>query len=253
MLSSGSQWLHNLEALASVCRPVVVDLLGHGRSPSPLDARAYTPEGYIEHFEEVRRSIGAPAWFLIGQSLGAALTLRYALEHPEVVLAQVFTNSSSALADEQWQAQLAETMPRVIDGIERGGPAAIAAMPNHPRRARRLPDDVKAALVSDAERLDPVGIAHALRHTMPTSSVRRRFADISVPTMLVCGTRERAFLPARHFAASVLADLRIVDLDAGHAVNVQAAREFDAAVCSFFAAAVRAGAPGERREPRPTP
>ena len=39
-----------------------------------------------------------------GQSLGATLTLRYALDHPERVLAQVFTNSTSALADSDWVA-----------------------------------------------------------------------------------------------------------------------------------------------------
>jgi len=217
----------------------VVELLGHGRSPSPCDRQLYTPEAYVEHFEEVRAALGIAEWFVIGQSLGAALTLRYALDHPEVVLAQVFTNSSSALGDDDWRAEVVQSTAQVAAGIERGGAPAIAAMPNHPRRARRLPQDVKAALVADGARLDPVGIANTLRSTLPGSSVRSRFPQTPVPTMLVCGTRERGFLPSRHYAASALADLRVVDLDAGHAVNAQAAAEFDAAVCSFFADVVR--------------
>ncbi|PON15417.1 hypothetical protein C2W62_23895 [Candidatus Entotheonella serta] len=40
-LSSRSQWKLNLDALCQVSRPVVVELWGHGRSPSPDDPHCY--------------------------------------------------------------------------------------------------------------------------------------------------------------------------------------------------------------------
>ena len=43
ILCSRALWMPNLEALSTVARPVVVELFGHGRSPSPEDADAYTP------------------------------------------------------------------------------------------------------------------------------------------------------------------------------------------------------------------
>ncbi|MGH6956575.1 MAG: alpha/beta fold hydrolase, partial [Caulobacteraceae bacterium] len=95
--SSRAQWRPNLAALAAFSRPVVVELLGHGRSESPADPAAYSVEAYIERFEALRASLGAERWAICGQSFGAGLTLNYALEHPERISAQVFTNSASGL------------------------------------------------------------------------------------------------------------------------------------------------------------
>src|SRR6059058_4727521 len=93
-LSSRAQWGPNLTALAPVTRPVVLELWGHGRSPAPTDPPRYHPDAYIEAFDQLRTQLGVERWFLCGQSFGAALTLRYALTHPDRVMAQVFTNSS---------------------------------------------------------------------------------------------------------------------------------------------------------------
>jgi pimeloyl-ACP methyl ester carboxylesterase len=117
--------------------------------------------------------------------------------------------------------------------IESGGAEAIAAMPIHPSKARRMPEDVKRALVADAELLDPKGVARSLMHTS-TSSVRSRVAENSVPTLLVAGGKEKEFDESRAFAAATMPHLETIVLEAGHAVNIQAADEFNAAVREFF-------------------
>jgi pimeloyl-ACP methyl ester carboxylesterase len=236
ILSSRAQWMLNVEALGSVCRPVVVELLGHGRSEAPLESEPYTPEGYVSAFEEIRESLGADQWFVIGQSLGSAVTLRYSLDRPERVIAQVFTNSSSALADDQWQERLRNAAPAMASRIEAGGREAIAAMPIHPSNAKRMPEEVKSALVADAELLSPHGVARSLVHTS-TSSVRTRVSENRVPTLLVVGEREESFAEPTAYAEANMPCLEIVRLDAGHAVNIQAADEFNAAVSAFFTTA----------------
>jgi pimeloyl-ACP methyl ester carboxylesterase len=233
VLSSRAQWMHNLAALSTVCRPVVVELLGHGRSPAPSPPDAYTPDAYVAELERVRRSLGVDRWLVIGQSLGAALTMRYVLDHPDRAIGHVFTNSASALAGPSWQARMAETIPEVADRVEAGGLAAIEAMPQHPSHARRLPADVKAALVADTALLDPHGVASTLRHTVPASSCRARAASMTVPNLLVVGRREEGFTSARRYAEDVIPDLTVVEADAGHAVNVAAAETFDRAVVEF--------------------
>src|SRR5262245_41904079 len=79
LLSSRAHWTPNLERLQQVCTPVVVELYGHGRSPAPAERAGYRPEAYVRAFEAIREQLGAERWLLLGQSLGAALTLRYAL------------------------------------------------------------------------------------------------------------------------------------------------------------------------------
>ena len=97
MLSSHRQWTPNLAALEKLVRPVLFDLWGHGDAPAPGDDALYTVEAIIGEFERAREELGAERVLLCGQSLGAGLTLRYSILHPQRIIAQLFTNSRSAL------------------------------------------------------------------------------------------------------------------------------------------------------------
>src|SRR5207249_2633402 len=107
-------------------------------------------------------------------------------------------------------------------------------LPIHPVHARRLPPAAQRALLEDAARLDPRGVARTFRYTVPESSVRERAASNRVPTLLVSGVRETRFAPHREFAERVMPHTELVAADAGHAVNLEAAAAFDAAVCEFL-------------------
>jgi pimeloyl-ACP methyl ester carboxylesterase len=54
-----------------------------------------------------------------------------------------------------------------------------------------------------------------------------------VPTLLVNGTWEKRFQPMREAAAKAIPGVTVVDLPAGHSVNIEAAEGFDAAVKAF--------------------
>jgi pimeloyl-ACP methyl ester carboxylesterase len=94
-------------------------------------------------------------------------------------------------------------------------------------------------LIADAALLDPRGVAHTIRYTVPESSLRERVSENRVPTLLVCGERDSRFEAQRRFAERHLPHLEVVAVDAGHAVNIEAADAFDAAVTDFLE---RAGA-----------
>jgi len=233
-LSSRAQWQLNVAALASVMRPVVVELWGHGRSPAPANPASYYPEAYIAALDQIRVQLGVERWFLCGQSFGAALTLRYALTYPERVMAQVFTNSSAALADAEWIKARRASGVQQAEEIERDGRAALERIRVHPIHARRLPPDVHTALLADAQLHTPRGIANTLRYTTPNVPVRERVKDLRVPTLLVCGERETRFMPNRVFAEHTIPGLRVVGAKAGHAVNIEAAETFNTAVVDFL-------------------
>ena len=235
MLSSRAQWMLNIEALSAFCRPVVVELFGHGRSPTPDRPAAYSPKRYVAEFEAIRRALGAERWLVCGQSLGAALTLRYSLDCPQRVIAQAFTNSNSALADEEWRERVIPLMSAQARHLRHVGHAALAGHPLNPARGKRLPAPARAALVADYMLHTPEGIAATGLYTVPESSIRNRAAAISVPTLLVAGEREKGFDEARAFAERTIPGIRVAALDAGHAVNLEAARAFNDAVASLFA------------------
>lgn len=233
-LSSRAQWRLNLEALSQVARPVVIELWGHGRSPAPEDPALYSPESYIEKLESLRKKLGAEKWVVCGQSFGAALAMRYALTYPENVIALVFTNSSAALADEEWLEARRLTAAKQSEEIERGGLKAIERMPFHPRHAKRFPPDLLDELLADTRLHTPIGIINTMRHTIPYLPVRNLVRHLRVPSLLVCGMRERRFLPIRTFAQHSIPGLCVVEAaDAGHSVNIEAAGLFNEAVAAF--------------------
>lgn len=241
MLSSRAQWMLNIEALSEFSRPVLAELFGHGRSPTPDDPEAYSPRRYVVEFEAIRRSLRAERWLVCGQSLGAALTLRYCLECPERVMAQAFTNSNSALADEEWRQRVIPLMTAQARHLRQAGRKALDGHPLNPARGKRLPAAARAALAADYALHTPEGIAATGLYTVPDSSVRDRAAAITVPTLLVAGEREAGFAEARAFAERSIPGIRVVGLDAGHAVNLEAVGEFNEAVAAFFARHARGG------------
>ena len=151
-LASRAQWRPNLDALRRVCRPVLLELYGHGRSPAPSTGSCYQTASYAAAIEAIRGQLGVEDWFVCGYSLGAAVSLRYALTFPNRVRGHVFTNSASAFAEpsqvDSWRSNARQS----ADAIRRGGRDAMERLAVHPRRARRLPPDVHKALLADAAR-----------------------------------------------------------------------------------------------------
>ena len=180
-LSSRAQWRPNLAALKQYVRPVIVELWGHGRSPAPEDPEAYRVTSYIDAFEAIRRDLGVDRWLVCGQSFGAGLTIRYAHSHPAQVIGQIFTNSVSALSAPGEREGGADKMMARADALERGGRAAIEALPFHPRYATRFASEVKREMLEDAALIQPAGIANAIRYTTPQLSVLDCLSELTAP------------------------------------------------------------------------
>jgi pimeloyl-ACP methyl ester carboxylesterase len=118
--------------------------------------------------------------------------------------------------------------------VESSGRVAIEAMPMHPGHARHLPPAAKERLLRAASAVDPGGLSALLRVTVDEASVATELEMITCPVLLVNGSRETAFQPLRQSLPSRLSNLRVVDLDGGHAVNLQCADDFNRSVIDFI-------------------
>lgn len=232
-LCSAVQWQSNLAALARDFRCVTVDLLGHGRSPAPNDDAVYTPDRYVAAFEALRAQLGVERWLTLGYSMGAGLTLRHALQHPEAVLGTAFTNTTSAFANADQIERMQGAAQKSIAQLRTEGAPALTRLAVHPQRATQLPTAVKQALVEDAQRLSPDGVARTLAVTIPQLSVREQFANLRPPALMLQGTAERRFRKHAEFAQQQLPGLKTVQLAAGHGVNMEQPVAFAEALRSF--------------------
>lgn len=230
MLSSRAQWIPNLDNFKEFCRPVVVELFGHGRSPSPTESHYYRPEGYLEQFEAIREQLGAERWLICGQSLGASLTLRYAFDFPHRIIAQVATNSRSAFSDEDWR----QPMKEQAEGLSSQGHSYIERHPLNPTRSKRMTDQVKAQFEQDTKLVSALGLSNTGLHTVCNAPVRGRLAANKIPCLLVNGEWERKFQPHRDYASQYMTNLQVKNLPGGHAINLDASDAFNQAVREFF-------------------
>jgi len=227
LLSSNLQWELHRSAFDPALRWFGAELWGHGRSPTPADPRAYSAEGYVAELEAARRRLGVERWVAVGQSLGAGLVIRYALAHPESVHGIALTNSMSAFSD----VGAAARTPRLED-FQR---LELRAIPVHPVHAKRFPEELRQRMAETADRVDRESLWRAVTETTRSTCCRDEVAKLAAPVLLVNGARERAFQPHRAFAAETIPAIQVRDLDAGHAVNVEAPREFEAALLEFVA------------------
>lgn len=232
-LTGADYWNTNLPALRTACSPVVIDLWGHGDSPSPTDEASYEPAGVVAAFERLRVELGHDSWFVIGHSLGAALAVHYALAHRERVPRLVITNSNSAFAEVTNERRVKAALAQA-DRIDTDGMAAFDDHPLNPATSKRLPPAAKAELVDAFARHDPIGLARILRGTTTSASVADRVGDLAVPTLLTWGVFEKRFAPSVDLARSRIRDLTVVELAGGHPVNLQDPDGFDRAVVDFL-------------------
>lgn len=233
-LSSRAQWRVNLPALKTFCRPVVIELLAHGRSPAPVDPEPYKVASYMRAFEAIRSELGAEQWMVCGQSFGAGLAIQYALDHPARTLGLVFTNSNSAVSVPGDPERTATQEDRARQ-IRAKGKAALWDLRIHPRNAKRFPEAIKAELVADADMLDPEGIMRSMFLTSPELSLAHRLADIRVPTVFVNGLWEKRFQPLRDQIAARIPGVVVKDFPGGHSINIEAAEGFEQAVRELVA------------------
>jgi pimeloyl-ACP methyl ester carboxylesterase len=233
MLSGRSQWIENIDALKQFCRPVILELWGHGRSASPESSDLYRHAAYIDFFEQIRKELNIENWFVCGQSFGATLTFRYAAACPERIKGHIFTNSVSAFGGVDSSTESQNRINEQAALIDAHGKSILEQMPIHPKQAKRLPEASRNALLRDADILNPGGVANTLRH-VADSSVVDILSQVTMPNLLVCGTREKSFAQGREIAELHIANLETVTADVGHAVNIQAADIFNKAVIEFI-------------------
>ncbi|MBO9456380.1 alpha/beta fold hydrolase [Paracoccus sp. R12_1] len=232
VLSSRRHWALNT-ALSRDYRCIRVDLPAHGKSPAPDDPLFYRPDAMVAALDRLRAGLGIDRWFICGQSFGAGLTLRYALTHPDRVIAQGFTNANAALRGIWTEAQRAAHDARVAD-IVGNGLTGLRRQAFHPAHARRFPAQIRAMLSCDADGCDIPGFVRLMTEGLPNLSVRDRIGKTSVPTLLVNGVTERRFQAVRDEIPTLLPSVGIVDLQGGYSINIEDPGGFDAALTEFF-------------------
>lgn len=219
--ASSRMWRPNLEALATARRVVTWDIRGHGGSDSPADPALYSEELSVADMAAVLDAAGSERAVVGGLSLGGYLSLAFHLRHPDRVAALLLFDTGPGYRRDEARAQWNRTVEQTAVAYETRGLEAL------PERGE----------VAGAGHRGAAGLALAARGIMAQrdSRVIDSLPSIAVPTLVLVGSEDRAFLAAAdHMAARIPNARKVVLEGAGHAANVDRPEAFDRAVLEFL-------------------
>lgn len=187
--SSGlTNWVSSgwVELLSAQYTLLVPDLRGHGRSQKPYATTAYSVPAMAEDVLAVMDREGFRTAPVFGYSMGGMVALELLLAHQERIEAAIIGGMGSYF-------------PRARGrfSIERQADASTAP--------RRRPVELVRFFGSYLSQFDPIALDRVFRGVFQGNQPVEpaRLHEIHVPVLVVAGTRDPFFAPARELAASI--------------------------------------------------
>lgn len=241
-------WHPQIEALGKTMRLVAWDMPGHGESDIPraaMDLQALARSGWL-----LLDRLGIGSAHLVGNSLGAAISLRMMGQNPERARSLLLANSA-ALGPDVFGAFKVMTLPLLGELMNKPSAKAVEMQIKAiVYRQQAISPQVRSAIERNIHR--PGGGAYFLatlrlltgwrgQHEVVCQESHQLLRQVKIPTLILHG-RQDVVLPARHSEqAHTLvtdAELQIWD-DCGHTPQLEQPTAFNA---SLAALVQRAGA-----------
>lgn len=224
--------------VAAGFRIVLWDYRGHGASGAPEDPNAYSFAQVLDDLARVLDATarGEPA-VLAGFSFGGALSLHFALRHPQRVRVLVLIDTGPGFknpdAQERWLAQV----ERIAVNVETKGLASFVtsrAAATAIGRRPELPAAQRAARAIAA--MSPHGVAHFGRRVSgPVPACIDELASIAVPALVLVGAEDEAYLRAADvMAARIPGATKVVIPGAGHVTTIEEPEAVTRAILRFL-------------------
>lgn len=189
-------WSGQLDAWVADHRVIAPDLLGHGGSEAPSDPARYDLGSQAADLARLLHLLDATPAVVVGYSMGARLALVLTLEHPDVVQRVVLESPSAGIADADERASRRRMDEGLAQRIEQYG--LVAFVDGWERTTlfashADLPPAVRERLRAERLSHDPLGLAASLRGAGQgvMSPLHDRLAEITLPTLVVSGARDR--------------------------------------------------------------
>jgi 2-succinyl-6-hydroxy-2,4-cyclohexadiene-1-carboxylate synthase len=230
------------------------DLPGHGRSAVPAEVAACSFVDCVDDLIGLLEATGQASACWLGYSMGARLALAAAVRRPDRVSSLVLVGARAGIEDPNARAARRRADAVLAARIEKDGVEAFVdewmAQPLFASQ-QRLGAGFLAAARTARLANDAHGLAASLRGFGPGAQppLFDALAHLEVPTLLVVGALDSAFVATAHDLARRLPRAEVCEIaDAGHAVHLEQSDAFLSAVMDFMR---RAAGPARYADPIP--
>ena len=223
------------------CRCVAVDLVGHGRSPSPTDLAPYGVEAMAASVAGLAAAAVDEPCHVIGYSMGGRVALMLATQHPEICRSLTLISATAGITDASERARRRDADEALADRIGQLGLEQFIedwmAAPMWDTLRARLSETEWEASMRQRRSCDPVGLANALRAggTGAMTPLWDRLATLDVPTLIVCGEVDAKFVEIGRQLNDLLPSSELAVMPGvGHAVHLETPEGCADAVADFI-------------------
>jgi pimeloyl-ACP methyl ester carboxylesterase len=225
--ATSQMWRGQIDTLSKDHRLILWDMRGHGRSDYPDDPSEYNEKATVEDIAALLDAVGAKKAIVGGLSLGGYMSLAFYTAHPDRVSALLIIDTGPGFkndeAREAWNKNALGTASKLeIEGLS-------FLKSTSPERAT-------------SEHRSSRGLVNAARGmlTQTNANVINSLPEIKVPSLVIVGANDTAFLNAADYMAKRIPGAqKIVLPNAGHASNIDQPGIFNRAVWDFLEGGTR--------------
>ena len=228
-------WAFQLPALSQKHRTVSLDLRGHGLTDSPSHAEDYSLERLADDIYGLLQALGIGECYLCGHSMGGMVAQEFFLAHPEMVRALILVDTT---AEQPTGTEIGDGARSVQKALDQGMEAVFEEM----LRVAPLVSTLAAVGSAFIEKWREQFLLTSVEGYVYCAQAihgRRPLLDelyrIQVPTLIVCGALDEAFLEASRQMHERIAGSELAIIPGcGHIPIIERPQEFNRIVASFL-------------------
>ena len=224
-------WDEQIESFSTQFQVIRYDLRGIGKSA--------IPNGDFSHSEDLfqlLKFLDIEKAYILSLSFGAAFTVDFALEHPEMIDALIVASAALSNLRKDYLEGLA-ALSEIAN--EKGVSAAIEELMNNP--AFIAPENVAAKrktreILSDNSHIFETDFPPVRFWQPPQINIEENHSKITAPTLIVVGEKDAPIIHeiADNLKKNISNAEKIVIKGAGHMVNLEKPAEFNHTVINFL-------------------
>lgn len=222
--STSAMWEGQVEVISKQYKLIIWDMRGHGKSDYPEDASAYSEPHTVADMAAILDTVDGPNSKAIvgGLSLGGYMSMAFYNAHPDRVISLLIIDTGPGFKKDSAREAWNQYARKTGDDFDRNGLGSLQDM--SPERSQVSHRNAK-------------GIAAAARGmlTQRDSNVISSLGNIKVPSMVLVGEDDKAFLAATDYMASKIPDAtKVIISKAGHAANIDNPVAFNEELMAFL-------------------
>ncbi len=237
---SSRSWRRQVEAFRTRYSVVTYNCRGYPPSSVPRDPALYSQEQSVRDLLGLLDHLKIASAYVGGFSMGGAIALSFALDHPKRVRALILAGTGSGSTDRE---QFIREYSPIVARLESAGPRAVfeeyyTRMATRIQLRRKNPATWNE-FAEEFASLSGLGLAYTLRGVQfkrPTIySLEARLRELRIPTLILVGDEDEPALAPSRFMHKIIPNSKLIVFPGtGHTLNLEEPKRFNEAVPEFL-------------------